>query len=303
MGLRITSNGVVESNIAKAQKEASQSLERLTTGVRFTRANPMPAERAVSDSLSHKMREISGYKRNANEAMNVVELADSSLSEISNMTIRLKEIATQSTSPSLSDKERKFLFVEYKSLYDEIDRVARTTAYNGMPLLNGSDENGIKELSFRVGSRQVDSTSEDDKNVIRMNGFSSVIATPAELGLKSVDELLENEDGISLDDVTDLFDSDDQSVSSSFDEAFQAISSFRAGFGAVSSRLTHVVNVLDVTNENIAAANSSLKDVDYATEIANLTRANILVQAGTSLMAQNNIQAQSALTLVKLLEH
>lgn len=301
MGIRITGSGAIEGNLRKAQESASNSLEKLSSGVRFTRQDPMPAERAVSDSMTSKLRELSSYKRNANDGLSVVQLADSALNEISNITLRMKELATQASSATLSDKERKFLFVEYQSLHEEIDRISKTTSFNGMDLLNGNTNgSGTDSLAFRVGPA---GKGEDgaDGNLVTLGGLEAIVADTANLGLKSVSNLLKG-DGISLDDVEEIFESNIDTVSDSFGAAFDRLAQFRASFGAVGSRLSHVMDVLDVTHENIAAANSRLRDVDYASEIANLTKANILVQAGASLLTQGNVPAQVALQLIKAID-
>jgi flagellin len=301
MGLRITGPaGIIENNISKARSEATTALEKLSSGVRFTRNEPLPAERAVSDSLSAKVRELSSYKRNANDGISLVQTADAALNEVSNIAIRMKELSTQASSPALSDKERQFLFVEYKGLYDEIHRIAQTTSLNGVTLLNGEQDGergGSKTIAFRVGAPNLQSNG--DINLIRLEDLNSIDATPEALGLKPVDDLLGNEEGVSLDDVADVFESSLDSVSSSFEQAFQTIGSFRTTFGAINSRLSSVLNVIDVAHENLSAANSRLRDVDYATEVTNLTKANILMQAGVSLLTQGNFPAQAALSLVQ----
>lgn len=301
MGLRITPGGVIENNIEKAQKQAANSLERLSSGVRFTRSDPLPAERSLSDSLSSKMRELSSYKRNANDGFSLVQVADSALNDISNIAVRLKELATQASSPAISDKERSFLFVEYASLYDEVGRIAQTTEFNGMKLLDGN-RGGTKTLSFRVGSPTRSETDGRDQSLVTLDNLDSIVANPETLGLKSVAHLLTNPDGISLDDISETFDSSLDSVSDSFNQALETLAYFRSGFGAVGARLGRVMDVIDSAYENTSAANSRLRDVDYASEIANLTKANILVQAGTSLIAQGNLPATLALQLVKQLD-
>jgi len=301
MGLRITGSSTVQDNLAKARRDAENSLERLSSGVRFTRSEPMPTERALSDSLSSKMREIASYKRNANDGMSLVQTADSALGEVSNIVLRLKEIATQASSATLSDKERKLLFVEYNSLFDEVDRISQTTSFNGMDLLNGNSGAGEERrgsIGFRVGAPGKGGTnSSGDANLISLDGLQGIVATTANLGLRGVGELLTG-DGISLDDVEEIFSSTNDTVSTSFDDALERIAGFRSGFGAVSSRLTHVMDVLDISNENMASAQSRIRDVDYASEVSALTKANILVQAGASLLAQGNVPAQVALTLI-----
>lgn len=302
MGLRITGNGTLQNNLEKARRDQEASLERLSSGTIFTRSDPKPAERALSDSLSSRIRELASYKRNANDGVGLVQTADSALGEVSNIVIRLKEIATQASSATLSDNERKFLFVEYQSLYEEIDRIAKTTSFNGMDLLNGNSGLGEagSSIGFRVGKPSAD--GERDANLIKLDGLAEVVADTERLGLRSARDLLGQSDGVTLDDVESVFDSDAESVSSTFDGALETIAGYRSSFGAVASRLTHVLDVLDIAHENVAAAQSRIRDVDYASESAALTKANILVQAGASLLAQGNVPAQVALTLIKGLD-
>jgi flagellin len=298
VGLRIGSSGVIENNIEKARRDSQSSLEKLSSGVRFTRQDPMPAERSLSDSLSSKLRELSSYKRNANDGISLVQSADSALNEISNITVRLKELATQASSAALSDKERSFLFVEYQSLYEEINRIAKTTEFNGMALLSGQ---GTGELSFRVGRESLDQQGSD-RSLVKISQLSEINASSETLGLVSVPDLANTAEGVSLDDVIDTFSSSDQSVGESFEQALEKLALFRSTFGSVGARLSRVMDVIDTSIENTSAANSRLKDVDYASEIANLTKANILLQAGTSLLSQGNLPAALALTLVKNLD-
>jgi flagellin len=258
----------------------------------------MPAERSLSDSLSSKLRELSSYKRNANDGISLVQSADSALNEISNITVRLKELATQASSAALSDKERSFLFVEYQSLYEEINRIAKTTEFNGMALLSGQ---GTGELSFRVGRESLDQQGSD-RSLVKISQLSEINASSETLGLVSVPDLANTAEGVSLDDVIDTFSSSDQSVGESFEQALEKLALFRSTFGSVGARLSRVMDVIDTSIENTSAANSRLKDVDYASEIANLTKANILLQAGTSLLSQGNLPAALALTLVKNLD-
>lgn len=298
MGIRITGNDLLENNISKAQNEANESMEKLSSGIQFTRQNPMPADRARSDSLMSKMREINTYKKNTADGLSLTEYADSSLSELSNMNIRMKELVTQSTNPTLSDKERQFLFVEYQSIYDEFERQAITANYNGESLLNYKDGSRT-EIDFRVGKPT--HMDEKDVNLVKLENLDEVKSRPQHLGLISAQDLLENEDGVSIDDVLDNFDVDDEDeLGNSFDTANEKIMGYRAKFGAVTTRLNYAMQSMDVAYENISAANSRLRDVDYATEVTNLTKANILLQAGTSLLTQKQqLQGQAILQLIR----
>lgn len=299
MGLRITGTQTLESNVAKARRDYESSLERLSSGVKFTKSDPQPADRALSDGMQRKVREMAAYKRNANEGISLVQTAEDSLNEISNIGIRLKELATQAANPTLSDKERKFLFVEYHSLYNEAERIAETTKYNGIPLLMAGDDRDISSrgLSFRISAPQ---ESGDDFGLVSLTGIEDVIASPLALGIKSVENLIFNSDGVSLDDIDDLFDNGIEFLGESFDAALTTISEYRANFGAIGARLNRAIDAIDVGMENLSAATSRIRDVDYASEVANLTSASLLMQTGVSVLSQSYAApAQAILTLLK----
>jgi flagellin len=300
MALRISGANPVERNLAKSQADVENSLEKLSSGVKFTKADPSPADRSISERMQIKMKENDSYKRNANEGISLVQTADSALGNVSNMVVRMQELATQAVAPTISDKERKFLFVEYESLYDEINRISKSTAFGGENLLSGSEEEGGKErsVSFRVGSFNPNAEGKD-RNQIKLDGLDKVNTTTEKLGIKSVKEFLKNPDGISLDDLESAFESSVDTVSETFQGALEQVSGFRAHFGAVGSRLTHSIDFIDVAQENLAASQSRIRDVDYASEVANLTRANMLVQASSSLMSQTNLGSRVALTLLR----
>ncbi|WP_186648817.1 flagellin [Fluviispira vulneris] len=308
MGIRITGNGTLENNIAKAQKEVDNSLERLSSGVRFTRNDPLPVERSQSDALMSKMKEINKYRQNVNEGLSFTETADAALSQLTNSTIHLKELVAQSLNPSLSDKERQFIFIEYQAHIEEMDRTAATTSYGGRNVLDHTDSvdvsgvgtsSNAKSFWSRVGAPVI--ADGKDLNKIGIEKLDEINARPKDLGLISAEHLANSRDGVSLDEVMDTFGSSAESIGSSFDEAQMKLSEYRSSFGAATSRLTSAKNSLDVAYENVAAANSRIRDVDYATESTNLARAKILVQAGTSLLAQSN-NSQNVLTLIKGLD-
>lgn len=289
----------------KNQRDNADSLEKLSSGTVFTRGDPRPAERALAEGLEFKLRSLSSSKRNINQAVNLLQTAESSLSELSNMILRMKEINVAGASTTLNDKERRFLFVEYQALYDEVNRIALGTEFNGIPLLNGDDPRSPEELVFRVGDPQFPDSeltdADDDINVIRFSGLRSVVATTLGLGLKSAKDLLvsDGEEGISIADVEELLTPDDDGeFATTFDFALNTISTQRAVFGALQSRLSRATDFMDVYQENIAAAKSSIADVDYAEETARLVQSRLLLQAGTSVLAQGNINSQLALNLL-----
>ncbi len=302
MGLRIIGNGNLENNIAKAQKDYDNSVEKLSTGVRFTKSEPMPVEKARSDTLTAKMRELNIYKQNANEGLRITETAESELSSMTNSVIRLKELTAQAMNPSLSDKERAFLFIEYQANYEDLVKTSSTanhlvsSEYQGIGRGNGHSTDSIQ---IRVGAPAM--PEGKDVSVVTIDELDKIKTMPSELGIQSAENLINSENGVSIDDVLDNFNvSDESELGQSFDSAQLQLSGYRAKFGAATSRLSNALSSINVAYENTAAANSRIKDVDYATEITNLAKANILVQASTSLLAQrNNNTAQNILTLVR----
>ncbi|APJ03413.1 flagellin [Silvanigrella aquatica] len=299
MGIRIIGSGNLENNIAKAQKEYDNSLEKLSSGVRFTKSEPLPVERARSEALTSKMRELNVYKQNINEGLNVTQNAEASLNEASNAVIRMKELVAQAANSSLSDKERSFLFVEYQANYEDL---VKTTGFEEKKEYQGIGRGAGKStepVKVRVGPTPPG--GDPDANVVKIDNFRELKKTPVELGVQSAKELANSEDGVSIDDVIDHFGASSISeLGKTFDNAHLEISSSRAIIGAATTRLNSALNSINVAYENTAAANSRIKDVDYATEITNLTKANILVQASSSLLAQrNNMTSQNILTLVK----
>ncbi len=295
----------LERHVDQAQRENANAMERLSSGTVFTRGDPQPAERALAEGLEFKLRSLASSKRNINSAVSLLQTAESSLSEVSNMVLRMKEINVAAASTTVSDKDRRFLFIEYEALHDEINRVATTTEFNGIPLLNGASENAPEELVFRVGDPfpgEGDSSDSDDVNAIHFSGLKNVIATTVGLGLKSARDLLVSsteQEGLSLNDVEDLMAPEDpDQFPTVYDEALNAISTQRAVFGGLQSRMQRATDFIDVYQENITAAKSSIADVDYAKEVSRLVESRLMLQAGTAVLAQGNINSQLALGLL-----
>jgi flagellin len=299
----------LERNLDRSQRENADALEKLSSGTVFTRGDPRPAERALAEGLEFKLRSLSSAKGNINNAVSLLQTAESSLSEITNMVLRMKEINTAAASTTVSDKERRFLFIEYEALHDEINRIALSTEFNGIPLLNGDDPAAPEELVFRVGDPVVSDTEaagadEDDVNVIRFGGLKSVVATTLALGINSAKELLlgsSDTEGVALADVEDLMASDDDEFPTVYDRALNAIATQRAVFGGLQARMQRSKDFIDVYQENIAAAKSNIADVDYAKEMGRLVSSRIAMQAGTAALAQGNLNSQLALNLLNTL--
>ncbi len=288
-------------NLDKARSESSDSLEKLSTGQIFTTSDPKPSDRALAEGLEFRLRSLASSKRNINDAISMLQTAESSMNEITNMLSRMREVNVAAANTTLTDRERRYLFVEYEALYDEITRIATTTDFNGIPILNGQADNAPEELIFHIGD-MVSGDDDEDLNVLRFEGFGDISATAEGLGLKSARDLLINSDGeggISVAEAEDLMSTDgDDQFANAFDRALTSLSTQRSIFGAMQARLQHAMDFQDVYAENIAAAKSRIADTDYASEVAKLAQNNILIQATTGLLAQNNLQAGLALNLI-----
>lgn len=276
MGLRINTNTAslnAQRNLMGTKLGLDKSLERLSSGYRINRAGDDAAGLAISENLRAQIRGLKQASRNASDGVSLVQVAEGSLNEISSILIRLRELAVQAASDTIGPVERQFLNVEYDQLVSEIDRIADGTEFNGTQLLSGTGS----ILDFQVGTR-------NDPNIDRLSfDASKADANSAALG-------------VNLTSVADKASA--QNTLSAIDQAIVSVSAMRADFGAVQNRLQSTISNLAVSVENMSAANSRIRDVDVAEETAEMTRNNILLNAGTSVLAQANQNAQTALGLL-----
>jgi len=276
MGLRINTNTAslnAQRNLMGTKLGLDKSLERLSSGFRINRAGDDAAGLAISENLKAQIRGLKQASRNAQDGVSLVQVAEGSLNEISSILIRLRELAVQAASDTIGPVERQFLNVEYDQLISETDRIADGTEFNGTQLLAGTGA----ILDFQVGTR-------NDPNIDRL----SFDASKADANAAAL--------GVNLTSVADKASA--QNSLAAIDQAIVSVSAMRADFGAVQNRLQSTISNLAVSVENMAAANSRIRDVDVAEESAELTRNNILLNAGTSVLAQANQTAQTALGLL-----
>lgn len=276
MGLRINTNVAslnAQRNLRGSKLGLDKSLERLSSGYRINRAGDDAAGLAISENLKAQIRGLKQASRNAQDGISLVQVAEGGLNEISSILIRLRELAVQAASDTIGPVERQFLNVEYDQLVSEVDRIADGTEFNGTLLLSGTGS----ILDFQVGTR-------NDPNIDRLSfDASKADANSAALG-------------VNLTSVADKASA--QNSLSAIDSAIVSVSAMRADFGAVQNRLQSTINNLAVSVENMAAANSRIRDVDVAEETAEMTMNNVLLNAGTSVLAQANQTSQVALGLL-----
>ncbi len=276
MGLRINTNVAslnAQRNLRSSKGGLDKSLERLSSGFRINRAGDDAAGLAISENLKAQIRGLKQASRNAQDGVSLIQVAEGSLNEISSILIRLRELGVQAASDTIGPVERQFLNVEYDQLISEIDRIADGTEFNGTLLLSGTGS----ILDFQVGTR-------NDPNIDRL----SFDASKADANAAAL--------GVNLTSVADKASA--QNSLTAIDNAIVSVSAMRADFGAVQNRLQSTANNLAVSLENMAAANSRIRDVDVAEETAEMTMNNVLLNAGTSVLAQANQTSQVALGLL-----
>jgi flagellin len=277
MGLRINTNVPALSSqraLTQTQGLMQANLRKLSSGERITRAGDDAAGLAISENLKAQIRSIRQSKRNAGDAISMIQTAEGGLSEISNVLIRLRELSMQTSSDTVGDKERNFTNIEFQNLKEEIDRIAKSSEFNGIKLLSGNG--GV--LEFQIGVY-------NDPTLDRLTyDTASADARVGSLGLAELD-------------ISTKLGS--QSSLQQIDNAIVSVNGIRANLGAKQNRLTSTINNLDVNDENLNAANSRIRDVDVASETSDLTRNRILVQSGVAVLSQANQMPNVALKLLE----
>jgi len=267
-------------NLGVNQRNLSKNLEKLSSGFRINRAGDDAAGLAISESMRSQINGLNQAAKNADDAIGLIQTAEGALTETHSMLQRMKTLATQSANGTYTTEARTNIQKEFDQLKTEIDRIADTTEFSGVkPLL--VDNN----MKFQIG------TSNVTQNQLEI---TSVSMKAADLG-KNVGGAAPT----SLDDV-DLSTLDDANKGMAvIEKAITNVSDYRATLGAAQNRLEHTVNNLNVTSENITAAESRIRDTDMADEMTAFTKNNILAQAAQSMLAQANAQPQGILSLLQ----
>ena len=279
MGLRIATNIsslTSQRHLRNTRKLLDKSLERLASGYRINRAGDDAAGLAISEKLRGKIRGLVQAQRNANDGVSLIQVAEGGLNEIQNILVRLRELGVQAASDTIGPKERRYLDEEYQSLKEEMDRIANSTEFNGTVLLDGTGGT----LDFQINTGGLNLLGVDR---ISFNAFKLDVNAD-KLGLEEVG-------------IADKFSS--QRSLGIIDMAIDEVASIRGELGALENRLTSTVKNIGISVENLSAARSRIKDVDIANESAELTKRNILMQAGISVLSQANNVPQMALQLLQ----
>ncbi|MFT4513104.1 MAG: flagellin [Planctomycetota bacterium] len=275
MGLRVNTNIAsinAQRNTAQVTARLAGNYRRLSTGLRISTAADDAAGLAISERLRSQIRSLSQASRNANDGISLVQVGEGALNEVSNILVRLRELAIQSANGASSSADKDTIAEEFGSLVNEINRIAQSTEFNGIRLLDGSSSS----VTFQVGINTT--VGIDQLNVSLTPSLST------SLGLSTIDVGSGGSTSYAI---------------SQIDTAIGSVAQLRGRFGSLQNRLQSTIANLGVAAESLSAAESRIRDVDVAYETAQLTRNNILQQASISILSQANQQPQAALQLLQ----
>lgn len=267
---------IAQRNVTRANEEYTNSVRRLSSGLRINRAMDDAAGLAISEKLKSNSRSVYQAVRNSNEAVNLIQIADGALKEIGNVLQRMRELSEEASNAALGTSERNALDAEFQQLKSEIDRISDVTEYNGQKLVDGTISSS--GLSFQIGFQN---TANDRISLTISNADSSALtihtATVAAISTAGFA----------------------QSMLTQIDSAISLIATWRGDIGAKQSRVNIAIANLTSTAENYDSAVANIEDADFASETAKFTRNQIVTQAATSVLAQANVLPQQVLTLLK----
>ncbi|MDH4370522.1 MAG: flagellin [Nitrospira sp.] len=260
-----------QRNLSISTLSLNRSVERLSSGLRVTRAADDAAGLGLSESLRAQIRSINQATRNASDGISLTQIADGAAATIGSLLARLRELSSQAASGTVGNTERSYIDQEFVALRSEIDRIAQVTEFNGQALTSGSTISFSIAIGFRSGSGNTLDLALND-------------ITTTSLGLSTVNVSTSANATSSL---------------ANIDNAISAIASARAEYGSIQNRFEATIANLQVTSENLTAAESRIRDADIALETSVFTKNQILVQAGIATLAQANTLPQQALALLR----
>lgn len=273
MGMQINTNVSALNayrNLSNTQNDLSKSLEKLSSGLRINRAADDAAGLAISEGLRSQVNGMNVAARNAQDGISVIQTAEGALTEVHSILQRVRDLAVQAGNDSNNTASRTAIKTEIDSLGAELTRVAAGTNFNGISLLDAD-----KTLTFQVGA----GSTANDQIAVDLAGMAGVGTAVT---------------GLTVDTAANALTS-----ITTIDAQIAAVSTARANLGAAQNRFESTINSLNVSAENLAAAESRIRDTDMAAEMVKFTSANILSQAGTAMLAQANQANQGVLQLLR----
>ena len=296
MGIRIRTNATsltAQRHLNNNSQVLNKSIERLSSGYRINKSGDDAAGLAVAENMRAEIRGLGQAKRNANDALSMLQVAEGSMSEMGNILVRMRELSVRAASDTFGDRDRAFLNREYVQLAKEIDRIAATTEFNGNKFFVADEDNPRSNYVIQVGLNHTSPEMNQDTLAIELEGLRLTtkdlgIGTEAEIGPHDLES---GDSGPSRDEIAEKL--------TVLDKSLEKLASERATVGSLQSRLGSTINNLSVSVENLTSSMSRIKDADYAEETATLTRQRILSQSNLSVLSQANQLPEMALNLLR----
>jgi flagellin len=260
-----------QRNLGLSQNSLNTAMARLSSGLRINSAADDAAGLAISEGMKGQVRSLNQAVRNTNDGVSLAQTAEGALNEISNILGRMRELSTQASTGTVQSSQRAYINSEFGRLASEITRIASATAFNGIHMLMQPTTTNIQ-----VGTGTTGATGYDNISIVTSAMTATALAVNTDINTST----------------------NAQAMQATLDKAISTVSAERANLGAVQNRFQSVINNLNVSSQNTSAAQSRITDTDIAAETANLTRAQILNQAGISILSQANQLPQTALKLL-----
>jgi flagellin len=282
---------ITQGSLYRTNVSLGKNLEKLSTGLRINRASDDAAGLGVSEMLRTQVNGTAQARRNAQDGISAINIAEGAANEVSAILQRMRELAVQSSNDTLTATERGYTNQEFQALNDEINRIANVTNYNGMKLLAGTGATRFGNADGGVAGGSTASVLWVDANNVRGNDSITVTidtlsnATGVGSGIGTANSYLTTQ-------------SSAVSAITTLDTAINSVNTMRSNMGALINRLEHAINNLTIANTNQQSAESAIRDVDFASETTQYTKNQILMQSGTAMLAQANTMPQSVLTLL-----
>ena len=284
MALVVNSNPTAMNalgDLNRTNRSLNSTFQNISSGLRINNAADDGAGLGVAENLKAEQMSLRQAHRNTNDGISVIQTAEGATNEVSDILKRMRELAVQSSSETLHNDERAYIQDEFVQLSDEVDRISQVTEFNGIALSNGAAGlTGTNEMNVQVGIHD----STDDRIAINLGDLRSTTLGVSDAGASGV---------ISLENVASA-----QAAITQLDAALNTVNEYRSDYGAVQNRLESALDNLEVYTENVASAESRIRDADFAFETAEMSKFQIMQQAGVAILGQANGMSQGALRLI-----
>lgn len=308
MGVRVKTNVqglIAQRQLSQNRRAQANSLERLSSGQRINRSSDDAAGLGVSERIRSSVRSLKVARRNANDGISYIQVAEGALNEVTNIVVRMRELGSQAASDTIGNRERGFLNKEFQELSKEMKRIQDSAEFNGSKLLKQEE---AKPLVIFVGASNrgsIDGSPPDiDPESDEGDPDTITINLEAVQDLQTaMDNIFNSGLAVVPDDpeggAYDLGEGGTAELFNILDDGLNAIAEYRATLGSVQARLNSAISNNEITTENLEAAKSRIRDVDYAAESTKFAQANILTSAGTAVLTQANQRPEAVLQLLR----